>query len=231
VRAFFSFRATIAFCSFVSFSRTIAFWPSFSFPRTIAFWSSVCFPGTVTVSFFFVGQPRSQSCQGVISHLTQQRRGNVYEKGIATVASKSVQSETTEPLKNIGDLTSDSRYSSKNEPGQWVRWDCRQMRVRPNGYTLRARYLKSWVVEGSLDAMNWKEIDRQTDNQDFQPNPTVDYPTASFRVPNKRPYGFLRLTQTDKNHRGNDFLFLSAVEFVGELRPWSVRETQFSHHL
>jgi hypothetical protein len=56
--------------------------------------------------------------------------------------------------KGIVTITSESVYDSamrKEEQGQWIRWD----------YTI-----KSWVVDGSLDGVNWAEIDRKTDNDD-----------------------------------------------------------------
>jgi hypothetical protein len=104
--------------------------------------------------------------------------------------------------------------SSKDEPGQWICWDFREMRVRPTHYTMMARYPKSWVVEGSLDGMNWTEIDRQTDNEAFNKNPE----TASFRISKPVESRFIRLSQTDKNHEGKDFLgYLYVVEFFGTL--------------
>jgi hypothetical protein len=117
-----------------------------------------------------------QSLEGIISYLTKKHGGNVHEKGIVTITSKSVVNDNGRyPLKNVADLTSDSGFNSvsdscfisKNEPGQWICWDFREMRVRPTHYTIKAIYLKSWVVEGSLDGESWAEIDQQTNNQDF----------------------------------------------------------------
>jgi hypothetical protein len=88
------------------------------------------------------------------------------------------------------------------------------MRVRPTHYTLEAEWLKSWVVEGSLDGSSWTEIDRQTDKQDFRYGKP-----ASFAVSNPAEFRFIRLTQTDKNHwtTPDDQLALRAVEFFGTL--------------
>jgi hypothetical protein len=86
------------------------------------------------------------------------------------------------------------------------------MRVRPTHYTVTAAWLKSWVVEGSLDGESWAEIDRQTNNQDFE-----YWSPAWFAVSNPAECRFIRLTQTDKNHRGNDVLNLYAVEFFRTL--------------
>jgi hypothetical protein len=57
---------------------------------------------------------------------------------------------------------------SKDEPGQWVCWDFREIRVHPTHYTIETVWLKSWVVAGSLDGESWTEIHPQTDNQDFK---------------------------------------------------------------
>jgi hypothetical protein len=150
-----------------------------------------------------------KSLDGIVSYLTKKHGGNVEEKGIVTITSKSIWSSD---LKNVADLTSDSHFFSKNEPGQWVCWDFCKMRVLPTHYTICARFLKSWVVEGSLDGSSWTEIDRQTDNQDFKTQNT-----ASFAVSKPAEFRFIRLTQTGKRHRNDDVLMLGAVEFFGTL--------------
>jgi hypothetical protein len=152
----------------------------------------------------------AKSLDGIISYLSQKHGGNVGEKGIVTITSKSV---FAGDLKCVADLTSDSRFISKDEPGQLVCWDFGEMRVRPTHYTLRAWQLKSWVVEGSLDGRSWTEIDRRTNNQDFK----MCRNTASFAVSNPAEFRFIRLTQTAKRRPGDDCLFLRAVEFFGTL--------------
>jgi hypothetical protein len=112
-----------------------------------------------------------------------------------------------------------SWFASGFGPGQWICWDFREMRVRLTHYTLWTAYLKSWVVEGSLDGARWTEIDRQTDNQDFTGRNGIydhDWNTASFRVSRAADFRLIRLKQTDQNHTGNHTLLpLRAVEFFG----------------
>jgi hypothetical protein len=115
--------------------------------------------------------------------------------------------------KHVADLTSDSAFYSKDEPGEWLCWDFREMRVRPTHYTMRTWSVKSWVVEGSVDGRSWTEIDRQTDNQDFKVGCTV----ASLPMSNPADCRFIRLTQTHKRHCRDDILRLEAVEFFGTL--------------
>jgi hypothetical protein len=152
---------------------------------------------------------------GIISYLTKKHGGNVHEKGIVTITSKSVYDyQPSYAPENVAELfTWDSTFSSEDEPDQWICWDFHEMRVRPTHYTIQALYLKSWVVEGSLDGENWKEIDRQTDNHDFMD----EYGTASFTVLKPVESRFIRLTQTDTRHYGGDQLELAAVEFFGTL--------------
>jgi hypothetical protein len=156
----------------------------------------------------------AKSLDGIISYLTKKHGGNVQEKGIVTITSKSVYDDPKCALKNVADLTSDSYFCSTNEPGQWVCWDFREMRVRPTHYTIRTDCLKSWVVEGSLDGSSWTEIDRQTDNYDFNHSYIQ---TASFAVSKPAEFRFIRLTQIGTNHFRNDQLGLAAVEFFGAL--------------
>jgi hypothetical protein len=158
---------------------------------------------------------------GIISYLTKKHGGNVQEVGIVTISSKSVQSDGPElALKNVANLASGSCFKSKKEPGQWVCWDFREMRVRPTRYTIRSWFLKSWVVEGSLDGSSWTEMDRQTDNLDFDDDlgwKGKKWTPASFAVSKPAEFRVIRLTQTDEDHDGMDVLSLRAIEFFGTL--------------
>jgi hypothetical protein len=156
----------------------------------------------------------AESLDGIISYLTKKHGGNVQEKGIVTMTSKSDWNDPDYALKNVADLTSDSRFYSKNKPGQWVCWDFREIRVRPTHYTIWALWLKSWVVDGSLDGSSWTEIDRKTGSE----NPYALFGNiASFAVSQTAEFRFIRLTQTDKAYSCDDLLRLYAVEFFGTL--------------
>jgi hypothetical protein len=154
----------------------------------------------------------AQSLDGIISYLTNQHGGNVHEKGLVAMTSKLADDFPARDLTNIADLTSYFGFSSKDEPGQWVCWDFRQMRVRPTHYTIKSYSLRSWVVEGSMDGGSWTEIDRKTDSQVFK-----GWDTGSFVVSKPAECRFIRLTQTGKSHYDDDALLLHAVEFFGTL--------------
>jgi hypothetical protein len=84
------------------------------------------------------------------------------------------------------------------------------MRLRLTRYTVYAPWLRSWVLAGSLNGVEWTEIDRQT-------NAANPFTTASFVVSNTAQFHFVRLQQTGTNHRGGHELFLDSVEFFGDL--------------
>jgi hypothetical protein len=71
----------------------------------------------------------AESIDGIISYITRKHGGNVHDKGIVTITSKSVFSNYA--VRNAADLTSNSLFSSKNQPGLWVCWDFHEMRVCP----------------------------------------------------------------------------------------------------
>jgi hypothetical protein len=131
----------------------------------------------------------AKSLDGIISYLTRKHGGNVHDKEVVTITSKSVYSDLGYALRNIADLTSDSCFFSTNEPGQWVCWDFHEMRVRPTHYTIQAVWLKSWMVESSLDG-EWT-----TENDDFK---TRSWQMASFAISNSAECRFIRPTQTGK---------------------------------
>jgi hypothetical protein len=151
--------------------------------------------------------------EGIISHLTKKHGGNVHEKGIVTITSKSMVNDSDNGLKNLAELTDYSAFASEDGPGQWLCWDFGEMCVRPSHYTIRGGCLKSWIVEGSLDGVIWREIDRQTDSGAFPGG----WEVASFPVSTSMECRFIRLVQMGPNRMGYTFLLLLAVEFFGML--------------
>jgi hypothetical protein len=64
-----------------------------------------------------------------------------------------------------------------------------------------------------LDDVAWTEIDRQTDYEHFK----EAWDIASFAVANSAECRFIRLTQTSKDHNGDDCLGIYALDFFGTL--------------
>jgi hypothetical protein len=155
-----------------------------------------------------------RSYDGIISFLTRKHSGNVHDKGIVTITSKSVlDDKPSNAPRNVADLTSQSGFQSQDSPDQWVCWDFHGLRVSPTEYTIKAVWLQSWMVEGSLDGQNWVEIDRQT-------NSLYLYQTgmALFGVAKSVESRFIRLTQTGRRLIADDCcLVVYAFEIFGTL--------------
>jgi hypothetical protein len=117
------------------------------------------------------------------------------------------------PVRNLADLTSPSYSTSEDKPGQWVCWAFHELRVRPTHCTIRGLWLKSWVIESSLDRVNWTEINRKTDNNNFKNG----WARPSFAVSKPAECRFIRLIQTGKNHHRDDHLYMAGFEIFGAL--------------
>jgi hypothetical protein len=156
---------------------------------------------------------KADPLEGIVSYLTRKHGGNVHDKGIVIITSSSVYSDDPKhSVRNVGDIRSDSAFRSSHGADQWVRWDFRDMRIRMANYTIKAGTLKSWVVEGSMDGVNWVEVDRQTETI----NQSQSWVT-SFSVTKSVECRFIRLRQLGLNRIGNDHLALSTMEFFGTL--------------
>jgi hypothetical protein len=107
-------------------------------------------------------------------------------------------------VENIAVFESDAYFQSRNEPYQWFSIDFHNQRFRPTHYAIRSDILKSWVVEGSTDGRNWRELDRQTDNTVL----TGGSYAAIFLIQHPIELRYIRLIQTGKNCDGNDILRL-----------------------
>jgi hypothetical protein len=93
----------------------------------------------------------------IISNLTGKCGGNVHGRGVVEITASSVFWTDYSP-RNTADLGSYSFFFSQNEPGQWIYWNFRTLRIEPTQYTIQTSndgsnwcHLKSWMVEGSDD--------------------------------------------------------------------------------
>jgi hypothetical protein len=92
---------------------------------------------------------------------------NVHKKEIVTITSQSVCSDELAGA-NLADLTSLNIFLSENKPGQWICWDFREMRICPTHYAVTVQFLKSCLVESSMDGTNWTEIDRRSHIEEYR---------------------------------------------------------------
>jgi hypothetical protein len=115
----------------------------------------------------------SAPLSGIISYLTTKHGGNVSDRNVVTITASSTYGGFA---KNAADLSADSCWYSNNEDNSWLRYDFKDMRIKPTHYSVRSRcngalndnYPKNWVVEISNDGSTWTTIDERRNNSDLK---------------------------------------------------------------
>jgi hypothetical protein len=162
---------------------------------------------------------------GIISYLSRQCDGNVHTAGLVTITGHDRNGgDPSDAAWNAADLLGNNYFYSKNEPNQWLDYDFGSRRVNLSHYTIRSRYngsendfyLRSWVIEGSVDGNTWTEIDRREDDHSLNfKNPVrlfaVDSVSGEFRHVRLRQTGPNQYSSSD--HR----IIISGFELFGSL--------------
>jgi hypothetical protein len=168
-----------------------------------------------------------RSFDGIIAHLTKKHGGNVHEKGIVTITSRSIREDNAAfwAPSAVADFDDRGDFWSKQAVGEWICWDFGQMRIRPTNYTITAANLMPWSVEGSFDGLTWTEIDRVPDEHTFQylSQEFTRVITVSFVVSKPAEFRLIRVIQKvgapwGGDPRQIDVLVLRSVEFFGTLK-------------
>jgi hypothetical protein len=148
--------------------------------------------------------------EGIISYLTKKHSGNVHSNGIVTITSNYPSAgNEDQSIEELAEFGRNSRFTTKASKAHWFCWDFGELRVGLNGYTIRGRWLYSWLVDGSEDGTNWEKIDSQYQADGFR---GADLHTGSFSAPSSERYRFIRITDTSQYFGG-----WSSVEFFGTL--------------
>jgi hypothetical protein len=159
---------------------------------------------------------------GIIAYLTKKFGGNIHTKGVIAATSKDPFGNDVKYPSTALDYENTNYYYSENLPGQWICFDFKGMTIQPTHYSIRTytgdgpggRHLRDWVLEGSLDGSNWGELDRRSNNSDLNARDVI----RTFTISISGRCRFIRLRQTGKNHRGDDYLLFYAFEVFGRLR-------------
>jgi hypothetical protein len=126
----------------------------------------------------------------------------VHDHGVVEItASSYFTDKPRDAVKNIADLTADSRFCSQDHPEQWACYDFRHTKVALTHYSVRSCYngvvggtnLKSWALKGSVDGSEWIVLDRQIDSAELD-GPDL---TAAFPVAQAQPVQELRRERSD----------------------------------
>lgn len=112
-------------------------------------------------------------------------------------------------------------YSTDNFQNSWICFEFINHEIVPSHYVIRSYdqdindHLKSWVLEGSNDKINWTKIDEQKDNPSLNGARRVQV----FAVSNNqdKPFKYIRILQTGKTWAKRNYLLINSIEFYGKL--------------
>lgn len=118
-----------------------------------------------------------------------------------------------------------STYWSDFHPNQFISFEFLKHKIVPTNYTIKTYsygnngcHLKSWVLEGSDDGVEWRNIHEETNcphlNGSFFSHTFSINQKADFK---KKGFKFIRIRQTGANWHDDNRLVLCAIEFYGQI--------------
>ena len=83
-------------------------------------------------------------------------------------------------------------------------------------------YLKSWIIEGSVDGFSWKKLDEQKNcsllnGENLVRTFPINVDVDDLEFDDENEFKFLRIKQTDKNWHNRHYLEICAIDFFGKL--------------
>jgi hypothetical protein len=142
----------------------------------------------------------------------------VHDKGIVSISSKTFYRE--HHARTLADFHSPTFFCSDDTSNQWICWDFHELRICPTHYVIQSSsspvndvHLKSWIIESSMNGIQWTEIDRRVDNEELNGPDCV----KEFAVSESLDCRYIRLTQIGPNHHNNEVLLFVAFEIFGTL--------------
>ena len=171
-------------------------------------------------SIFYDGN-ESNSFHGIINKFTEEIGGNVDEKGIISVIPST--NSNSGHYRNVTDLNNlESFYWSMNCSNQWIKYDFKDKKIHPTHYSIRSCPSNwsghepcNWVIEGSNDDVNWKQLDSQNGvNCLYGASKFSTFKIQEKLEPNEF-YRYIRMRMTKQNHSKTYNLSLSALEYFG----------------
>ena len=114
-----------------------------------------------------------------------------------------------------------NNWASKNLPNSYYSIYFPKHLIELTHYTLQTQTNhsldtpKSWRLDGSIDGINWENIDIKSNVQETKNTQGYSYIVNVNKVVPK--YSHFKFTQTDVNHSGINFFDIGKIEFFGKL--------------
>lgn len=156
---------------------------------------------------------------GIINYLNETYKENIRNK-INVVGSTKYQDNATYSPLYVTLFDNDQKFfASCDLEKSFIYFDFLNFRIIPTGYRIKSRscghYLKSWKIDVSNDLKNWEQISDETDTDEL--NGAHVSHTFKIKNPNCNEIRYFKITQTDKNSYGDNYLCIDSIEIFGTL--------------
>jgi hypothetical protein len=194
---------------------TIGIWRSLSRRLSLPWkWATFCASAPGVCPFSWGNQ-----MDGIISYLTRKRGGHVLDTGTVSITTSDPGVHGGHSLRNIVKAGNRAPFCTTDRRNSWICFDFKDLRVIVTQYSIRTgcdwnyAHLRSWRLEGSLDGVQWVELDHQENDRRLCID--GDVAATSIRGQNRAAYRMIRLQQTGQNSGRSDHLSLAGIEFFG----------------
>lgn len=167
----------------------------------------------------------TKSFEGIIDYLTKISNGNVHDNGTIVATSSSVYSNDYHP-KFATDYNNHAKFfCTQNQPNSWICYDLKNRKIHPTFYTVRTRidgdathhHPMFWVIEGSNDNNDWKNLDTRNDIAILKLKNTVQTFKIQAQLSLNESFRYIRFRQTGLSSASYNYLNFSALEYFGFL--------------
>ena len=165
---------------------------------------------------------RDHPFDGIINFLSK-KSGNDIDQEIHFSSSSIINGDDTYHPRNVSIFNDNSKFfDSDNTKNNWICLKFKNCRVLPTNYTLRTgnwveddRHIKSWVVEGSEDDVDWFVLDEKCNCADLNGKNLCK--TFDIGKERWRECKYVRIRSKGMNWMGDNCLLIEAFEIHGKI--------------
>lgn len=156
---------------------------------------------------------------GIINFIKKQNNNRIENK--IKITSSSLRFEY--PPSNVVIYNdSQKQFRTNDSPNSWICFEFLENSIIPTSYQIRSypfwkneNHPKTWVIEGSMDNVNWFILDSQ-ENCAILNDSNVSH-IFSIDESKSKKVRYIKMRQTGKNWKNMDHLNLDCIEFYGKL--------------
>ena len=163
----------------------------------------------------------SNHFSGIINYLRKQSRNQI--KKIVTFSCSSLykNDDRFQPI-NVSNFENQERFfASENIKNSWICLDFNDHKIELSHYSIKSvkwdinyEHPKSWVIEGSNEALDWTVLDEQI-NCSLLNGRCIAH-TFEVNKNNSKKFRYIRMRLTDKNWRNTNNLVIDSFEVYGK---------------